>query len=415
MTFEPTSQNEDLRALERLVVGDPEFEQLEASLADFNIFEAVGVIRQELRHSDFLAFLLDPNQSHGLGDAFATRFLQRAIQGAPRADLPVSPIQLDVWSLDDASVSREWQNIDVLLLSEGHKLAVIVENKIDSHEHSQQLERYYSIIRQQYPDWLILPILLTPEGNPPTSDPRYVPCSYTTVQSVCHEILRGRGSAMGPPVRLLIEHYTQMLERHIMSDSSIAKLCRAIYQKHKRALDLIYEHRPDRVDTLRRFLEILVRETPGLVLEDSSKSYIRFFAKDWDTPALCVGEGWVRSRRIMLYEIENYGDSVRVKLIVGPGRADIKARLVAMAERSDAFNLSGRRGTKWQTLFSRSLLPGKRTGEMELEEIEGRIRREWNQFVVQELPRINAAVVADRWLFEDGGSGPHLEQAAPGA
>ena len=33
----------------------------------FNLFEAVGAIRGELRHSNFLAFILSPARSHGLG------------------------------------------------------------------------------------------------------------------------------------------------------------------------------------------------------------------------------------------------------------------------------------------------------------------------------------------------------------
>ena len=43
---------------------------LEALLDRFNLFEALGVARQELRHSDFLGFLLNPQQPHSLGDFF---------------------------------------------------------------------------------------------------------------------------------------------------------------------------------------------------------------------------------------------------------------------------------------------------------------------------------------------------------
>lgn len=405
MLSNPWGDTEQRYALESLIVGDPQFEQLEAGLADFNIFEAVGAVRQEMRHSDFLAFLLDPQQSHGLGDAFATRFLQRALQSAPRAEIPVSPIELDLWNLDGATVLREWQNIDLVLFAEQVHLAVIIENKIDSREHSRQLERYLAIIHRQYPSWRVLPIFLTPDGELPQSDQRFIPCTYTTVRSVCEELLRGRGSTMGSAVRVLIEHYIQMLERHIVSDSSIARLCQAIYQKHKRALDLIYEHRPDRLDTLRHFIQDLVREVPTLFLEDSSKSYIRFGAIDWDSPALRVGEGWVRSRRMLLFEIENYADVVRVKLIVGPGPADVRARLISLAEQSPVFNITGRRGTKWQTLFSRTLIPAKRSADLDMEELQSRIRREWNLFVAQDLPQINAALSSEQWIRDPGA--PH--------
>ncbi len=39
--------------LTTFVVENPELERLEQLLAQFNIFDAIGVARQELRHSDF--------------------------------------------------------------------------------------------------------------------------------------------------------------------------------------------------------------------------------------------------------------------------------------------------------------------------------------------------------------------------
>ncbi|HEU5368889.1 MAG TPA: PD-(D/E)XK nuclease family protein [Ktedonobacterales bacterium] len=63
------------KALEALVVDNPDLERLEALLERFNIFEAIGAVRQEVRHSDFLAFLLTPQQNHGLGDAFLKRLI----------------------------------------------------------------------------------------------------------------------------------------------------------------------------------------------------------------------------------------------------------------------------------------------------------------------------------------------------
>ena len=67
----------DRQALEAFVVENADLEALEGFLEQFNIFEAVGVVRQELRHSDFLAFLLDPRQNHRLDDAFVQRLLQK--------------------------------------------------------------------------------------------------------------------------------------------------------------------------------------------------------------------------------------------------------------------------------------------------------------------------------------------------
>src|SRR4030088_1373392 len=90
--------NASQKELEALVVDNPDLERLEALLDQFNIFEVIGAVRQELRHSDFLAFLLDPQQNHGLGDAFCKRLLQKILVDVDPSTIPISPIDLDVWS-----------------------------------------------------------------------------------------------------------------------------------------------------------------------------------------------------------------------------------------------------------------------------------------------------------------------------
>ena len=54
----------------------------------FNLFEAVNMVRQEIRHSSFLAFLLNPAESHGLGDRFLRAILIAAAEYHP--DPPIS-------------------------------------------------------------------------------------------------------------------------------------------------------------------------------------------------------------------------------------------------------------------------------------------------------------------------------------
>ena len=116
MTSEKPKTEEDLRELlETFVVDNTDLERLESLVTQFNIFEAVGAVRQELRHSDILAYLLSPQQNHGLRDVFAKKFLQKVVSAADGLHTPVTPIDLDTWNLDQLEVSREWQNIDILL------------------------------------------------------------------------------------------------------------------------------------------------------------------------------------------------------------------------------------------------------------------------------------------------------------
>src|SRR6476661_6772979 len=106
MSVEAENVAGDLAALEDFVLENEDLERLEAQLDRFNIFKAVGAVRQELRHSDFLAFLMDPQQAHGLGVLFVTRLLQRALREFAPAGAGVRPIDLELWNLDGLKVRR---------------------------------------------------------------------------------------------------------------------------------------------------------------------------------------------------------------------------------------------------------------------------------------------------------------------
>ena len=68
----------------------------------------------------------------------------------------------------------------------------------------------------------------------------------------------------GPDIRIAVIHYTQMLRRHIVSKSEIARIfCRQIYRKHQHALDLIYEYRTDQQAAIQNILVDLIRISPN--------------------------------------------------------------------------------------------------------------------------------------------------------
>ncbi len=242
------------KLLEALVVDNKELEQLESRVDQFNIFEAIGAVRQELRHSDFLAYLLNPQENHGLRDTFVKKLLQRVVASADEVPLPVRPIDLDIWNLEQLEVTREWQNIDILLRDDTCGLIVGIENKIGTIEHSDQLNRYWQVLQDTFHGKDILGIYLTPDGDKPSNYPKFLPFDYGQIASLVGDMAESRASVLGADVHSLMLHYAQMLRRRIVSESDTAELCRQIYRKHKRALDLIYDHRPDRQAALREFL-----------------------------------------------------------------------------------------------------------------------------------------------------------------
>ncbi len=401
----------DMKALESFLVGNQGLERLEALLDRFNILEALGVVRQELRHSDFLAFLLDPKGNHGLGDTFVKRLLQRVLMVVGDVPVSVTPIELELWDLGRVEVRREWQHIDILLVDEDHKLAVIVENKIGSGEHSDQLSRYYRIVEQHHPDWRIIAVYLTPSGDPP-SHGSYLPLGYGVVCEVIDDLAEGRASVLNPDLKVLLEHYTETLRRNVVGDSDTARLCRQIYQKHRRALDLIYEHRPNVKVETRDLLVGMIEDTEGLVYKGGYKNdYIAFRPQAWEeVPAFNAGGASSGFLRFVFHNHKPH--SLDLFLEMSPGDEEIRRRLFeAGRKKGSPFNdVRDPATTDHPKLYRRTFLTPTFAEGATDEEREREIHRQWAEFVEGDLPRIEGALREEIWIWEP----EEVDEGSPG-
>jgi hypothetical protein len=93
------------------------------------------------------------------------------------------------------------------LLDEVNKLAVIIENKIGSEEHSGQLRRYRETVLKEYPGWNTVGLYITPEGEMPTDD-NYIPIDYGLISELLNDLVETQFSVLGADVRTLMIHYT---------------------------------------------------------------------------------------------------------------------------------------------------------------------------------------------------------------
>lgn len=387
--------------LEDFVVGNRDLERLEALLAEFNIFEAVGAVRQELRHSDFLAFLLDPRANHRLGDAFLKRLLKHVLVTVQEP--AVRAVEIDATDLDDASVRREWQRIDILVHHPESHLICLIENKIGSAEHSDQLRRYRKTVQRHFADHRAVLIYLTPEGDEP-SDDAYVPISYRDVTEVMDAVRTSRASTLGPDVRTLMEHYTTMLRRHIVADSEIAELCRKLYREHQEALDLIYEYRPDvQYDVYKHLMKIVQdsAEEHGLLRQHSGKSQIHFTVKDWDDyQAQHGGVGWGPRGRMLTFRFYNDVDQVHLRFMIDSGPQQLREALFRQFQkRQGLFNRArGQAGKTEKTVYQRRyVLHPDDYEDPDLQQMKEKVSDWWRAFLVGDLLRIKTAVGELPW------------------
>lgn len=389
---------QQVRALEAFVIDNARLDDLESRIAEFNIFEALGAVRNELRHSDFLAFLLNPSEKHGLGDLFLKRFLMRVLSVAD--DPPISPVTIDVTDLSGAVVERESQNIDILIHDASSGLVCVIENKVFSGEHSDQLNRYWKIIRQRFPTAKIVPVFLTPEGIPPASeDSRYIPFSYAELSALMDQVRQSQESMLGADVNTMIRHYVTMLGRHIVTESEIAELCRQIYRTHKAAIDLIIEHMPDVQQEMAEYLWGLIQPEQSLVGVRFSKSHINFVPREWQQKReLNVGLGWADSPANISFEFRNGPDHLSLHLILGrvhPGYEYVREAIFAHAKANQSV-FTGCRQTltaSWTTLYKMPLLGKHDCEDASVKDLAEIIEPKWQQFLDHVMPQMRDHVM----------------------
>lgn len=207
----------------------------------FNMFDVLKISRTEIRHSNMLSWLMNPNENHGMGDTFLKGILQRLVENDSDGWYDIFNVLLmDFYSF---SVMREWKNIDILLTSEDEKTVIAIENKIGSHEHSNQLNRYREILEKEYPKYNRLFIFLTPDGESPSDVENWDILTYSDIVEVL-ESINVRIKVL-PDVDLMIKNYIDIVRRDIVEDQKLIEICNKIYNKHKKALDLIFDYRKD--------------------------------------------------------------------------------------------------------------------------------------------------------------------------
>jgi len=293
-------REKELRALEK----DFDFERLELNLKLPNIFRILKISKAEIRHSNFLAWLLHPNESHNLGDIFLKHFL-----------LEIS-VDFDALNFQDVEIRREWRNIDLLIISS--EFIVCIENKVDSQEHSNQLVRYKEIIKEHFPNHRHYFIYLTANEDDP-SDDEFEKYSYSQIVETLAQILKLYDRRLTSEVKQYIQDYIEILKIEIMKEHELIELALKIYNNHKEALDFIFENKPDLASEFNKYFEKKVKDN-GWLIGSPNKGYVRFLTKPLKEllPKL---KGW-RQMESFSFEIDYFWynqKQVRFATVIAPG------------------------------------------------------------------------------------------------
>lgn len=375
MTYiEPSNEQ---KWLEELIL-DSDFRTLESKTSGFNIFEAIGIVRREITHSDFLSFLLDPSGNHGMAAEFLHAFLFEVTKSHRPAGL--SPIDVDLLELENVEVRREWNYIDLLIVSDSSKFVCAIENKIDSGEHSDQLARYKKVINDEYPDYTHILIFLTPYGDPPAEDNDWFPFSYKDICRLISNLLDDARNRVGEDVCILIEHYICMLEKHIVAENETTELAKKIYTRHKQALDIIFKAKPDKILVLNHHLQRKIKEgsSLGIELDYSTKSCVRFSVKRWDSIVHQLDCEDKNIDHLIRFEfIINTDSGVILKLNIGKGDEAFRQKVFDKCK-----ELTGRGSELGKTsamLFKITFISGE-DFDSDLDHLTNLIQQAWDNF-----------------------------------
>jgi hypothetical protein len=331
---------------------DQGFDKLGLLIKEPNIFKILGVADYEIRHSNFLAWLLDPKESHGLNELFLTRFLQDIFLDDRTRNFTL--LELGSLDLSQIEVWREWNNIDVVIYTD--EMVIAIENKVWSGEHSEQLVRYKEIIESQFPDHRKAYVFLSPYGLESSEGEFYVNYSYERINEIIDNIITIRAHQIGDSIKTYLKDYSTIIKQNIMSNDQVNDMAKQLYTNHKELFDFIIKNRPNAYDDFQSKLNQLVQDR-GWKLGSKNKYYVKFY-----TPAMedlimkyKKANGWP-GKEAFLFELSfTDGKTLGFSSYIAPPvqYMDYAKRLTEML--SEIPGARENLGTKWVAHFKDSM------------------------------------------------------------
>lgn len=384
---------EKIREKYRLLLRDLDFDKLDLELKTPNIFEILGVSRTEIRHSNFLSWLLDPNGTHGLGKLFLIKFLR---------DLAISDIakgldefKIEELNFNNVELRREWKNIDLLIIFD--TVVICIENKIDSKDHSGQLSKYRKIVENTFNNEKINKVFvyLTPEGEEPNEELEkggYVPYSYENIIDQIEGVLKIYVRSTNNNVYQYIFDYLAIIKREIMKNDTSNELANQLYKNHRELFDFVFEHKTDILSELFPIFDNKVEESQWKIIS-RNKGYARFL-----TPALyeiIPRKGTSRFKECFMFEIDFHLFPKAVfKTIIPDGTPpDIKEYLKALLD-----NIEGSKppiGKRWLTHFSHNWKFPKDMTEVDETEVLKILGEHWGE-ISEIVRKVENALIENR-------------------
>jgi hypothetical protein len=238
---------------------DKSFLALDRQRNAFNIFDVLNLREYEIRHTRFLAHMLDPCGTHGLGNAFLRNFLLQVsaqlassergglLDDIHNLDLDLARVTAEI-SLANGryeveSETEEQQQgrrkastssgrLDILLQIPrrgGRDIAIAIENKINAKESNGQLERYREWVCTRFDSALLLYLTVADEEVAPA----WNNVTYSNVVYPALDLTAASAGSPGNGPALMMSHYMSVLREKVEAEAAYADADSIAQELHK--------------------------------------------------------------------------------------------------------------------------------------------------------------------------------------
>ena len=377
------------------LLGDRDFICLQKARSAFNAFDVLKLKHHEIRHSNVLAWLFKPQESHKFGSAFLKQFLLKLVSCA-NAENPKQTeninyaLRLLAKGEMHVSVRREEQSdnnqrvdlqIECLfpnLDKNKTEFVILIENKIHSKQRKGQLADYLSHAKAKFSNAKIIPVYLTlDEDDEPSEEVRkkYFHITYGEVLEILETLSDAADSEReGDPSTLLIKDYIKTLKELLDMSTEEQEYAKEIYRNYKNIIDFICACGENCItEAGKQFVE----QSANDKIEIINKGNAHFFPftdsvlketkggddKDWRDGAIC---GYFFNLSTVNGDDDGFKGTLALKIEVGPFKDSEKRQKLLNVLESKGIRYS--KGSNEKSKYTR-LSYGKLKGNEKINDV----------------------------------------------
>jgi len=399
----------ELTQLKKLVLDD-RFINLKSMVnQEINLMSILNIAHKELQHSNFLAWLFDPSESHNKGEYFIKEFIKLYYRENAYADLggeyALSVFDFVKLDLSDVVIQREHKNIDLLVSSESNKMIICIENKIFSGEREGQLTKYRKYVERKFNHYkyrvYIYLSLLEQEVSEEESQ-YYIPITYDHIITML--TLAIENAQLSDNVVFIVNQYITTLKVIMNDNSEIERIAQDLYKDYKSSFDLVFKYvtpsstrgGKDRVpNNLRQY----ILDEPSLIATASNVVYIRFVPKELaEFKSVLVNKGIVTddfdftNQSLFTFVFIVKYDMIRFAFSIGEyDDAEVRKRLFNHCiKKPELFSSLKKLSAKWNRSVSFKILDKNTYAKLQgdQDKLDAHLKTEFDKVVNEVVPSI---------------------------